>query len=164
MPNAHQIIKPMTPVYKQVLRLTWKEKISGLRCESNLRPSQLRSSDQSQDLLVYKRHRFDYLMSIRHRELEHLTESHRWQHVIPWGAFRRALMNKPLGTKNTCIQIPSSPPPCSQGLGTFVAQLVEQSHRSCEGCGFDSHLSPENFSFRINFRTSLYRFEYKAPL
>ena len=40
--------------------------------------------------------------------------------------------------------------------GTTVTQLVEQSHRSSDGRGFDSHLSCEIFSFWINLRTSLY--------
>ena len=38
----------------------------------------------------------------------------------------------------------------------LVAQLVEQSHLSCDGCGFDSQLSPEIFSFERYLRTSLY--------
>ena len=37
------------------------------------------------------------------------------------------------------MQIPKSQPRSSQELGS---SLVEQSHWSCEGCGFKSHLSP----------------------
>ena len=43
--------------------------------------------------------------------------------------------------------------PAPKGLG---AELVEQSHWSCDGRGFDSHLSPEMFSFETNLSTSLY--------
>ena len=65
-------------------------------------------------------------------------------------------------TKSTCIQLPDSPPPCSQELGN---SMVEKSNQSSNGCRFDFHPSPETFSFQINPRSSLYihkchRFDY----
>ena len=50
--------------------------------------------------------------------------------------------------------IPNSPPPSSQGLG--IAQMVEQSHRSSEGCGFNAHQVLRYFLFQINVRIRLY--------
>ena len=42
MPHQNLILKPVTLVYKLVLRFIRKERISGLRWESNPQPSQLR--------------------------------------------------------------------------------------------------------------------------
>ena len=44
----HQIIIPMTLVYKLVLRLIWKEKISGLWRESNPQVGKVVVIDKSQ--------------------------------------------------------------------------------------------------------------------
>ena len=51
-------------------------------------------------------------------------------------------------------QLPRSPPPCSQGLSSSTGRA---SHRSCRGCGFDSHLSPGIFCLK-KFK-DLYRFD-----
>ena len=64
------------------------------------------------------------------------THRRKYHSSVGWKKIKQPI-SKSLSQSNTY-----SPPPCSQGLGRSTGRV---SHQSCEGCGFDSHLSLEIF-------------------
>ena len=70
---------------------------------------------------------------------------------VLWMLIRLSFFPRPPHTSS------SYPTPLHFVLKGLLAQLVEQSHQSCDGRGFDSHPSPDIFfSFQIDLRTSFY--------